>query len=393
MVYLDSLTGDSTVHFVIVLFLAALPSLTFAQAPPSPQDRTSTTDGAASNRSHPDSETATKVALAPFKSLTTNIAGQGVPGFYGPFMVYDPQTTYSPYPTFRVQKTVANIGADLGTLSTNPTIWGLVHTAPNQAGYEWATMGEVHNKTLGTTGAQHVGVYGGIFKESTPGVAGSIGPSWGMNAVCDDRTREVSPIYSCIGIEVDVATNAAGGDPHRQRVGMQIGGVTSNTDPSNPTHFGYAIMVGAGNNAVVDRAISLRPGNFGIGYDTAAATLAGPAFQMAAGQILAVDANDAGDSKRHITYNSGNLLYKTPFEEIRFADDGTIYAAATDQTALQLKPAKVATLPLCNAALKGRVQAISDGAGALAWGATLKGGGSTYYTVNCNGNTWAVMGK
>ncbi len=48
--------------------------------------------------------------------------------------------------------------------------------------------GEVFNRTLGTTGAQHVGVNGTIHKTAGP-AEGQIGPSWGGNFSCLDQTR------------------------------------------------------------------------------------------------------------------------------------------------------------------------------------------------------------
>jgi hypothetical protein len=50
----------------------------------------------------------------------------------------------------------------------------------------------------------------------------------------------------------------------------------------------------------------------------------------------------------------------------------------------------VATLP---SALGGTIVMVTDGAPALAWGATVTGGGSTKYLVWHNGTAWTVMGK
>lgn len=50
----------------------------------------------------------------------------------------------------------------------------------------------------------------------------------------------------------------------------------------------------------------------------------------------------------------------------------------------------VATLP--TGAL-GKYAVVTDGAAALAWGATVTGGGSTKYLVWYNGSAWTVIGK
>ena len=57
------------------------------------------------------------------------------------------------------------------------------------------------------------------------------------------------------------------------------------------------------------------------------------------------------------------------------------------------KPVAVASLPTCNSAAKGAIASVSDGTAALAWGATVTGGASTYYLVTCNGSNWTVAGK
>jgi len=58
-----------------------------------------------------------------------------------------------------------------------------------------------------------------------------------------------------------------------------------------------------------------------------------------------------------------------------------------------LNPTTVASLPAASSTLKGAMACVSDGTGALAWGATVTGGASTPYLVFCNGTNWTVMGK
>lgn len=41
----------------------------------------------------------------------------------------------------------------------------------------------------------------------------------------------------------------------------------------------------------------------------------------------------------------------------------------------------------------GAMAYVTDGTGALAWGATVTGGGSTKYLVWFNGSNWTVVGK
>ena len=51
----------------------------------------------------------------------------------------------------------------------------------------------------------------------------------------------------------------------------------------------------------------------------------------------------------------------------------------------------VATLP--SSPSIGNMAYVSDGGAALAWGATVTGGASTFYIVGWNGANWTVVGK
>jgi hypothetical protein len=53
----------------------------------------------------------------------------------------------------------------------------------------------------------------------------------------------------------------------------------------------------------------------------------------------------------------------------------------------------VSALPTAAAKYKGLRGSVTDGAASLAWGATVTGGGSTFYEVVCNGSAWTVSGK
>jgi hypothetical protein len=53
----------------------------------------------------------------------------------------------------------------------------------------------------------------------------------------------------------------------------------------------------------------------------------------------------------------------------------------------------VSALPTASAVLKGLRGSVTDGAASLAWGATVTGGGSSFYEVVCNGSAWTVAGK
>jgi hypothetical protein len=61
--------------------------------------------------------------------------------------------------------------------------------------------------------------------------------------------------------------------------------------------------------------------------------------------------------------------------------------------AVQLTAQTVASLTAASAAMQGAIASVSDGSAALAWGATVTGGGATPYLVYCNGTNWTVAGK
>lgn len=60
------------------------------------------------------------------------------------------------------------------------------------------------------------------------------------------------------------------------------------------------------------------------------------------------------------------------------------------KNALELTPVAVSALP---AGSLGRIAVVNDGTAALAWGATVTGGGAVKYLVWYNGANWTVMGK
>lgn len=61
--------------------------------------------------------------------------------------------------------------------------------------------------------------------------------------------------------------------------------------------------------------------------------------------------------------------------------------------AIQLGASTVAGLGACGATQRGRMLHVTDGAAALAWGATVTGGGAAVYQVFCNGAAWTVAAK
>jgi hypothetical protein len=68
-------------------------------------------------------------------------------------------------------------------------------------------------------------------------------------------------------------------------------------------------------------------------------------------------------------------------------------SASTPSTELKSNPSVFVVAKLPIHPVIGQIATVSDGTGALAWGATVTGGGSTKYLVVYNGANWTVLGK
>lgn len=263
--------------------------------------------------------------LQAFPGASSNVAGVGVPGLYNPpgFFIYQQPASFAVPPAMRVQRDVPTGGAGSAG-NTYKAIWGITNTNANSPGYEWAVTGEVFNKTVGTTGAQNVGVNGTIHKIGTPG-GPAIGPSWGGNFNCLDETGQVNPTYSCIGTEINSNTTASGTDANRQRVGLHV--AVSSLSPSTGANFGYGIKVDAYPNDTLDRGIALRARQR-IGLDLTGANITGAGISLASGQKIAFDGADVdGSFNRTLRGQDGLLVYATPQGDVfKVTDAGQVIA-------------------------------------------------------------------
>ncbi|MCJ2093310.1 hypothetical protein MKK67_12545 [Methylobacterium sp. J-072] len=286
----------------IGLVLAAMPAAVCAEAPGQP------------------STLALPLAWPP--GFSRDVQGSGLRGLDGGHaFLWNRPPGFDPVSTLRVDRHIPDGTGEPG--HTYKALWALGSSGPHNAGYEWTITGELHNRSLASTGAQNVAVNGTIFKEAN-GI-GPVGPSWAGNFNCVDMTDEADPVASCIGAEIDVSAQSPTTDRNRQRVGLQIstGGVPG-------AHTGYGILMGNLAGSVTDRGVSFQgEGTYGIGIDTAAGRFTGVPILLGSGQSIALDGNREGSYGRTLGFDGRDLVYGTASGPVfRVSDAGQLQAAS-----------------------------------------------------------------
>lgn len=238
-----------------LLALTLLPGLAAAQSSPSVKDLA-----------------VTGILSAPqLPGLSSNVQGTANVGLNLPctgqpdcgFFIYARPAGYpaAADAQLRVQREAPDAGGVSG--NTYAGSWTICTTGAHDLGFQWCNKSELHNRSLASLSPvpQNVAVSGTVFKELNGRPAGTmIGPSWAGYFECQDTTRVVNPIASCIGAEIDsFAAAGSGTDSNRQRVGLQISAGAVQHDEG--VHIGYALLMGAANGATVDNAIGFRDAN------------------------------------------------------------------------------------------------------------------------------------
>ncbi|KST58389.1 hypothetical protein AO398_06155 [Methylobacterium sp. GXS13] len=254
--------------------------------------------------------------------FSRDVQGSGLPGLDGGHaFLWNRPTGFDAVSTLRIDRHIPDGSGEPG--HTYKALWALGSSGPHNAGYEWTITGELHNRSLASTGAQNVAVNGTIFKEAN-GV-GPVGPSWAGNFNCVDMTDEADPVASCIGAEIDVSAQSPTTDRNRQRVGLQIstGGVPG-------AHTGYGILLGNLTGSVTDRGFSFQgEGTYGIGIDTAAGRFSGVPILLGSGQSIAVDGHRDGSFARTLGFDGRDLVYGTARGAVfKVSDAGQVQATS-----------------------------------------------------------------
>ena len=78
---------------------------------------------------------------------------------------------------------------------------------------------------------------------------------------------------------------------------------------------------------------------------------------------------------------------------VAFGDNITVTNSSSQPVPVRLIGTVVTLAQLPTSHTVGQTATVTDGAAALAWGATVTGGGTAKYLVWWNGTAWTVIGK
>jgi hypothetical protein len=271
-----------------------------------------------------------KRGLDALATISPDVEGTRLPGLDGgTFFIYQAPSTLAEAgkQTLRVQRSASYPNSQGKMEGTAQAIWGLDYTSPTGSLYEWAITGQLYNQTGSALGggAQNVAVNGTAFKQFKPGYPygdDQIGPTWGGNFVCNDKTGTRDPNSACVGVEIDNYFNSGvGTDNNGNRVVLQLAWGSDDGTPALSTdHVSTGILIGGNGAATMDNALKFGGGGaYGIGLNFAGATFNTAAVFMGQGQKLVFDGTIAG------TYNWAlSDIYGTMALQFRGANKLTI---------------------------------------------------------------------
>lgn len=201
-------------------------------------------------------------------------------------------TSSTDFATKYVRRNASHTGGTAGYVAGALKVDNYVGANPTN--YEWAILGRLDNSAKA---GQNVAIYGQGIKRST-------GPTWGMVAEAIDATQLNDPTTGLVGIEVDCRAN--GTDANNNRLGIDIVCNRQNAAGSaNIISYGIRIQNGGDGGSIVKTGVSLNCTAY-VGFDTSASTIQQAAYKMAAGQIIAFDANSVST----LNYDGVGLSYK-----------------------------------------------------------------------------------
>jgi hypothetical protein len=256
--------------------------------------------------------------------------------------------------------------------------------------------------------------------------------TWGLNTACDDNTTNGAATLSgrkCIGYEADFEVNGSstiegaafiiqGAGTQANANGVQLSRAAGSTAYWN---YGFitddgavvnALNVGAfataGSNVGSQfvnlnyrdgsgnaQTLQLRSINSGLNVSSSAANDYLYLNAATSNPIVGVEGTSTNINLNLNPKGTGQVLANGSGGFATDTGPITSGSSITSATFAKVTPTTFATglggSSSCSD--KGRIWAVTDGAGAIAWGANIAGGGSTYYTINCNGSNWTVMGK
>jgi hypothetical protein len=190
---------------------------------------------------------------------------------------------------------------------------------------------------------------------------------FGGNAGLTYNGSNTLQLTSTSGAPTVLIVNNGAGSGYQGNLQFYVGGTPFwriVADPSGTSLYDFAIYnpAAATSELYLNGANLAVPPNRGIGWSAGG------------GYVLTPDTALARNAAGVVEVNSGTL---GQFRDLKARS--VIYNGYT-----------VATLP---AAVAGMTAYVTDGTAALAWGATVTGGGSTKYLCWYNGTAWTVVGK
>lgn len=323
-------------RFALAILSLLFPATVYGQALPAPQVQT---QPANDNSSKAANTAFTRNMLGQYlPGFSASVAGTGIAGMDGTpgWFIYQRPSTYTLEAAFRAQRLVPSSAIGVPG-NTTKAVWGLTSTSTNQQNYEWAVVGQVENYTAASTGAEHVGVNGTIFKRPTGVGTGEATKSWGGNFNCIDTMTIVNPTTNCTGAEVNSSTYASGTDANRQRVGLHVS--LYHLGASTGAHFGYGVLMSSPAGDTIDRGHGLL-GAYQFGLDTTGATFTGAPIMLASDQKIVFDGLNNGVFNRSLRFKDGYLIYNTQNGVVvQLGDTGTGIFSDMVQAAYVREPA------------------------------------------------------
>lgn len=170
------------------------------------------------------------------------------------------------------------------------------------------------------------------------------------------------------------------------------GNATSTRSVSTASAYGlYAVRANWSGGSSVSVTITATLGSASTGGSSGGGTATGNVSSASATQLAVYAANGSTVSGDSTATDDGTTFTYSGASGIR--SSGGFSSPSSSGGYLILGPTTFASLPACNSANEGRLQAVTD-ASVSTWGSTIAGGGSNHVLAYCSGQgNWTVAAK